>query len=173
MERLLESLTQQRGEILLGLSVLSVALLFVTVLLWRKVTRQERIWRDLMDGVRGDSLERLLLQHLRERMELSTDLTAVAQRVDTLEQQMLQAKRFIGLVKYDAFDDVGGNQSFALAVYDEQGNGAVITSVVGRQDCRVYSKPLVGLRSERDLSQEELRAIAQAKSSGPRTSVSP
>jgi hypothetical protein len=75
-------------------------------------------------------------------------------------------------VKYDAFEDVGGNQSFALAVYDDRGDGALITSLSGRTDCRVYCKPLIAGKSERNLSQEEQRAIQEAVQKGPKSIVS-
>lgn len=85
---------------------------------------------------------------------------------------MTGAKRHVGLVKYDAFEDVGGSQSFALALYDDKGDGALITSLVGRSDCRVYCKPLIGGKSERSLSQEEQRAIREAVQTGPKSIVS-
>jgi hypothetical protein len=78
----------------------------------------------------------------------------------------------LGLVRYDAFEDVGGSQSFALAIYDENGDGAILTSIVGRADCRVYAKPLVKMQSERKLSQEEQRAINDARSDAPKSITS-
>lgn len=105
-------------------------------------------------------------------MEQGEAIESLTKRIQHLEDDMLSAKRFVGLVRYDAFEDVGGNQSFALAVYDSEGNGAVLTSLVGRQDCRVYCKPLMNGRSERDLSREEQRAISEAQSTGPKTIVS-
>ncbi len=130
-------------------------------------------WKDLLQGSRGDNLETLLYDHLRERLLLEEQVRSLKDRADRLEELQKSSKRFVGLVRYDAFEDVGGSQSFALAVYDDQGNGAVITSIVGRSDCRVYCKPLVNGRSERDLSQEEQRAIREARSDAPRTFVSP
>ncbi len=70
-------------------------------------------------------------------------------RVDMLEEKMDGSKRHLGIVRYDAFDDVGGAQSFALALYDDRGDGVVVSSLVGRADCRVYGKPLRSGRSTR------------------------
>lgn len=119
-------------------------------------------WRQLLDGRRGEDLERLLYDHLRERIELQEQTHRLNQRVADLEAKMLRTKRFVGVVRYDAFEDVGGSQSFALAVYDDLGNGAIINSLVGRTDCRVYCKPLVGGKSDRSLSKEELQAMDRA-----------
>jgi hypothetical protein len=74
-------------------------------------------------------------------------------------------------VRYDAFEDVGGAQSFALALYDDQGNGAVMNGIVGRTDCRVYCKPLVAGRSPHNLSQEESRAISEAHADSDRAAA--
>ena len=84
---------------------------------------------------------------------------------------MEKAKSHLGLVRYDAFEDVGGNQSFALALYDDNGDGMIINGLIGRTDCRVYAKPLVGGRSDRNLSQEERRAIEEALSRAPKSVV--
>jgi hypothetical protein len=127
----------------------------------------------LLDGVRGENLERLLYDHLRERMALQEDVNDLEKRTVVLEDKISTTKRHLGLIRYDAFDDIGGAQSFALAIYDDKGDGAVLTSLVGRADCRVYAKPISNGRSERTLSQEEQRAIQDAKSSGPKTIMTP
>lgn len=72
------------------------------------------------------------------------------------------AVRRVGLVRYDAFEDVGGRLSFSCALLDARGNGVVVTSINGRQDTRVYAKPIVEARSQYNLSIEEEEAIRQA-----------
>lgn len=73
-----------------------------------------------------------------------------------------QATRHVALVRYDAFEDVGGRLSFSCAMLDDAANGVVITSINGRQDTRVYAKPIVSGTSPFSLSVEEEDAIAQA-----------
>lgn len=154
--------------------VIAVLILtFVTARLSIRHAKQTNRWRDLLRDSSGDSLEMLLHSQLRERVVLESQITDLRQRVEELETQLAVSKRHLGLVRFDAFDDVGGNQSFALAVYDDKGNGAVLNSIIGRTQNRVYCKPLVNGRSERDLSQEEQRAIREAKASGPKSIVSP
>ena len=134
--------------------------------------RANRRWAAVLAACDGGNLESMLQTHLRERSEQQADLSKLLGRTTKLEDKMRSSKRFVGLVKYDAFDDVGGQQSFALAIYDDEGNGAVVSSIVGRSDCRVYCKPLLGGRSERGLSQEEQRAILDAVAEGPRAIIS-
>lgn len=113
----------------------------------------------------------LLQDHLRERLTLTSDLEQATERIAVLERKVATSKRHLGLVRFDAFEDVGGAQSFALALYDDHGNGAVLNGLVGRTDCRVYAKPLINGRSDRTLSQEESRAVEEASSSAPKAVI--
>lgn len=172
MDTLLERLTQQTPQLLLGLLILNAFLLLVVLALWRKSKAQTAKWRVLLQGSTGESLEKLLLDHLKDRMELRHQLEAAEARISTLEAKLQTAKRHLGLVRYDAFEEVGGSQSFALALFDDNGNGALVTSLVGRSDCRVFCKPLVGGRSERSLSREEERAMDEAVRDGAKSMLS-
>lgn len=173
MEDLFKSLSQHSGETLAGLGVM---VLFLAIVSWRTAARLKRDrdrWRMLLDTQGSQSLENLLEDHLQERLQLQATVEKLEKRVASLEKQLSRSKRHLGLVRFDAFEDMHGQQSFALAVYDDQGNGMVMSSIVGRSDCRVYGKPLLGGRSERTLSQEERRAIDEAVSSNVQSIVSP
>jgi len=78
--------------------------------------------------------------------------------------------RHVGLIRYDAFEDVGGRLSFSCAMLDDHGDGVVVTSINGRQDTRVYAKPVARGQSAYNLSTEEEEAIRQALA-GPREAV--
>jgi Protein of unknown function (DUF4446) len=75
----------------------------------------------------------------------------------------LTALRHVGVVRYDAFGDMGGRLSFSAAVFDAQGDGFVISSINGRSETRTYAKALSGLKSEQALSPEEEQAIHDAQ----------
>lgn len=173
MNTLFQILAHYSGWIVLGLIVAVVLLIAINVSLAAKLRKVQSLWRSLFESASGENVERLLHTHLRERMEMQDQIKGMQAAIEALEYKMMSAKRFAGLVRYDAFEDVGGAQSFALALYDDRGDGILITSLVGRADCRVYCKPLLRGGSERTLSQEEQRAIQEARSSGPRAIVSP
>ncbi len=173
MKSVLDSLSQHAPQILLALLIAAAVLCAV---LWRLAVsvRETRIRiRSLLEGARGENLERLLFDHLRERVELESRLLSAETRITELERRVATSKRHLGIVRYDAFEDVGGSQSFAMALFDDEGNGAVLTSLVGREDCRVYGKALADGASDRSLSQEEARAIEIAKSSARGPAVTP
>jgi len=77
--------------------------------------------------------------------------------------------RRVALLRYDAFEDVGGRLSFSCAMLDEHGTGVVITSINGRQETRVYAKPVTARTSTYNLSAEEEEAIRQAMAESERT----
>lgn len=70
--------------------------------------------------------------------------------------------RHVGVIRFDAFEDMGGRLSFAAALLDGHGDGVVITSINGRQDTRCYAKQVENWTSIHNLSDEERQAIREA-----------
>ncbi len=164
MNDLFSSIAQHSTEVLAVLIVLFLGLGALCLALWRRQRRFEKQWGQVLRGARGESLERLLYDQLRESMQLREQLDRLQADVHALQELGRSTKRHLGIVRYDAFDDVGGAQSFAMALFDDQGNGAILNSVVGRTDCRVYAKSLAKGASDRNLSEEEQKAIERASS---------
>lgn len=162
MDSLLDYIRTNASTVILALIAAILLQTAWQVALARKMKRGNVKWQSLLDGVRGENLERLLQDHLRERMALETQVEGTVDRVSELERKMVRCKRHLGLVRYDAFEDVGGSQSFALSLYDDDGNGVVLSGLIGRTDCRVYCKPIKNGTSERHISQEEQEAIRTA-----------
>jgi hypothetical protein len=171
MRAFLDSLAQRGPAFPLVLAIALALLAAGVAVLSLLHARNERRWAGLLRGADGASLEALLHEHAAERHRLQAEVESLSARVKHLEEKGKSAKRHVGLVRFDAFEDVGGSQSFALAVLDDRGDGAVLSSIVGRQTCRVFAKALVGGRSERELSGEEQRAIREAVAAGPRAAV--
>jgi hypothetical protein len=69
----------------------------------------------------------------------------------------------VGLVRYNAFNDTGGDQSYALALLDDHGDGAIVNGLFHRTECRVYVKPVQEWKSTYSMSDEEAEAIRRAK----------
>lgn len=144
---------------------LLVALVVIGVL-WRHAGALDRRLAGLTQGGDGQSLESALRAAL-DRVD------ALASRVERLEGRTTRAEEVgrhaiqrTGLVRYNPFDDTGGNQSFALALLDADGHGLVVSSLHARQNTRVYAKTVTGGRSEAALSDEEAEALRLAMSSG-------
>ena len=156
------SLTALYPAVLAVLSVLCMGLMVAGVVLHRQVSKLRTVWADLLTGTDGARVESMIRDQLRLSQDIQAELHGTVDRVRVLEDKMRQCKRFVGVVRYNAFEDVGADQSFSLALYDDDGNGAVVTSQVGREINRVYGKLLAGGRSDYSLSAEEQRAIEAA-----------
>jgi hypothetical protein len=79
-----------------------------------------------------------------------------------MNKRLSRSVQRIGLVRFDAFPDVGGEQSFALALLDDDLSGVVLSNLYSRSDSRVYAKDIVQGKSQHALSDEEREAIRQA-----------
>lgn len=95
--------------------------------------------------------------------DVPDDVHALRQEVAALKIEGAQALRNLAVVRYDAFADTGGRLSWSLALLDDGGNGAVITSINGRSEARTYAKTVGAWTSDQQLSPEEESAIGQLK----------
>lgn len=93
---------------------------------------------------------------------MARSLDDVAARTAVLEVAQRRAFQRVGLVRFNPFEETGGNQSFALALLDAAGDGWVLSSLHARAGTRVYAKSIKGGRADAGLSAEETAAIAQA-----------
>lgn len=167
MNGLLTTLNQYSGLIALLLFAVVVVLVVLLNHLNRKQAAMARTWRNILVGVDAENLEHLLLQHMEARDQTAHELGSIRQRLNVLESKMRTSKRFIGFRRYDAFELVGGEQSFSVAICDEDGNGVVLTSQTGRADSRVFAKKLASGKADRDLSDEEWTALQDASAGKP------
>lgn len=148
-----------------------LVLLLVVILIWLAVLQLQylrffqRFWR-LMRGVRGDSLEQLLIEHLKHLTGSMEEIAKVKEAYTYLEAMTTRSIQKVGLVRFNPFSDTGSDQSFALALLDLYDNGVVVSSIHGRQGTRIYAKPVRGGESGNHLSAEELEAISQARRQG-------
>jgi hypothetical protein len=151
----------------LGLAVLLLAgacvgLVIAVILLARRVSSLDVRLAGLTRGADGKSLEAILDAHLDRVYAVSREVEDLAARSARLETTQRRAFQRSGLVRFNPFEDTGGNQSFALALLDAQGNGVVVSSLHSRSGTRVYGKTVTAGRSESQLSTEEAEALRLA-----------
>ena len=101
-----------------------------------------------------------LAARLSETNARTERLVAHAQQVD---ETLAHAVQGVGLVRFRAFQDTGGDQSFSLALADGEGNGVVVSALFGRGATRLYAKPIQGWLSPKALSEEEEEALDRAR----------
>lgn len=165
-------------QLTLALAVVGAVALISFIAALVAMARLRKARREYM-VLRGDGSDRDLLAAVGRSMR---DQDAINKRMDSVaksQEEQAAMGRFalqrFGLVRYDAFEDMGGRLSFSAALIDDHGDGIVITSINGRTETRTYAKPVSKLRSEHNLSDEERAAIDQAagsKTSGSRSVAS-
>lgn len=133
-------------------------LLLGLVVLARRSRRKERV-----DPTGLDPVVRGIFEDHQQSIERLEHAVRMLNSTDKRQEGLIRSTvRHVGMLRYDAFEDVGGRLSFSCAMLDDQGNGVVLTSINGRQDTRVYAKPIAEGASSYNLSSEEEEAIRQA-----------
>ncbi len=110
-------------------------------------------------------VKEVLFSQVEKTKEIDLQLKKIDEKVMSLEAISKISLQKIGVVRFNPFSDMGGNQSFAIALLDSQHNGFVISSLFIKEGNRVYAKAVVNGASEYTLSHEEKEAISRATSS--------
>lgn len=147
-------------------TVLAVALSIAYVLLlflWIKWYRDLRLIKTVLKGTKGESLEPILLQHFQDMERIATLGSSLERRISKLESKAQRAVSSVGVIRYNAFQEMGGEQSFALALQNELSDGIVINCITGRESVRFFCKPIENGKCEVGLTPEEEAAIELAR----------
>ena len=137
-----------------------VLILFAANLL--QLRRAEKRYRILTQGATGKNIDEHLCALADELAELNTRHAEYAERVQKLELISRKTMQRIELYKFNAFKEMGGELSFALALLDGEGDGIVLSNICGREDARLYAKEVEKGSPDQFYSAEERRAIEQS-----------
>ena len=126
----------------------------------RKIKKNQKV---LFSGKTGVDLEEIILKQTKSLQLLDKDiqeLYSISNRINSLSFRGLHK---LGLVRFNPFKDIGGDQSFSIAFLDGKNSGIVLSSLFTREGSKVYSKSIVGGVSEKHpLTEEEKEAIKKA-----------
>lgn len=153
------------GYLLVAAAVLSVIMLAVIILLIvqiRKVSKLKRRLDKFLIGSDGMSLEQDIIGLCEDNRFLKNSAEKNKKDIRSLYKQMESAYQKMGLVKYDAFNQMGGQLSFSLALLDENDNGFILNSVHSTDGCYSYTKEVKNGVSAISLGKEEAEALAIA-----------
>ena len=154
--------TTNIGLVVGGLIIVVLTLAAAVVGLVRRVRGLSRRLESLTRGGDESSLEDVLGTHLDRVRQVVQDVESVSARTTSVERALLGAFSRVGLVRFNPFEDTGGNQSFALALLDGNGDGFVVSSLHARAGTRLYAKSVNRGASDSALSEEEAEALRQA-----------
>ena len=161
-ENIVSSLGFDPGIILIFLMVLMVFVLLYLVRVSMKMSRFMNRYKIFMKGKDAASLETAFAQKFLDVDHLIEVTKNQNLEIAHLKELLARTTNKIGIVKYDAFPDVGGKLSFALAMLDEANTGFVLNAIHSRDNCFLYLKEIVQSESYIMLSDEETQALRQA-----------
>ena len=151
-------------------ALIFVVMLFLILTVWNiyltlNLRQLKKKSRELFRGSKARDLEEIICRQIKDSREISKDIKELAGKNKTTYDLALKSVHKVGIVRFNPFNEVGGNQSFAIALLDDSGDGVTISSLFGREGTRVYAKAIKNKESEYKLSDEEKETIRKAMES--------
>ncbi len=166
MSSIFDNLGIDPGIIIIILLVLTVFLLVKSVSSSMRLSRLERKYKTFMKGSDAQSLEKIFVRKFAQIDKLYEAKEDHEHDILFIKKNLEKMFSKYGVEKYDAFDDVGGKLSFALALLDKDNTGLILNAVHSRDNCFLYLKEIVKGESYVMLSQEEVEALRKAVNFG-------
>lgn len=145
-----------------GLAGITIVLFFLLIINIISVGKWKKKYRKFMGDADAKSLEEHILNKLSDLDKVIENSIVTKEKVDRLESMMNVTFQKIGLVKYDAFDEMGGKLSFSLALLNERNDGFIINAMHSREGCYTYIKEIIAGKSVLILAKEEQDALEMA-----------
>ena len=142
--------------IILGLAALLIILLINIIVLGVKFKKMNKNYKKFMTGASGENLEEQILSRFADIDNLKTETNKLNEDLKKVKENLLITYQKVGVVKYDAFKEMGGKLSFVMALLDKNNNGILLNSVhSSREGCYTYLKEIIKGESFLELSEDE------------------
>lgn len=159
---LLAGLPIDPAYILILLFLIQILLFILLISVNMKYNRLKVSYSSFMKGKDGKNLEESILARFGELESLTAMARDNRRDIDDIYNKMKSHYQKIGIVKYDAFHEMGGNLSFALTMLDEEDNGWILNAMHSREGCYTYIKEIVKGQSYIELAEEESESLERA-----------
>lgn len=159
MNGILESIGIDPFYIFIVIFILQIVLIVLYALLNGRYRKLQRSYQTFMRGKNGKNLEKSIFKKFDELEEISDLVKANEKEIQDIRKKMESHYQKTGIVKYDAFHEMGGNLSFALAMLDENDNGWIFNAMHSREGCYTYIKEILNGESYIELSEEERQCL--------------
>ena len=148
--------------ILLGLAGFVVILLIILLVNAVQIHKLKKKYKMFMDGKNAKTLEESIMSRMDQMDYLITSNKKNENDIQTIYKNMKSTFQKVGLVKYDAFQEMGGKLSFSLALLNETNDGFIINAMHSREGCYTYIKEIIDGNSVITLADEEKEALDMA-----------
>lgn len=158
--------------LLSGIFALILISFAVNVLLFIKLKKINQSAQNFFSGKNGNDLEEVLNNQYKLILKNEKDIKELFDGYEKIFNIAAKGIQKVGVVRYNPFKDMGGNQSFSIALLDRNNSGLIISTLATREGVRVFSKSIIdGECSDFPLIEEEKRAIKIAKTSKKNSTV--
>ena len=144
-----------------NIMIYALTILALALLVW--AIRNEIRMKKLMAGKKAADLEEVLMALVQDLDNLQKSKNKIETDIGQIENRLKKSIRGLSTVRFNPFKDSGGNQSFAIAMLNEDGDGVILSSLYSRERMSVFAKPVKNHVSEYDLTNEEQEALKTAK----------
>lgn len=142
--------------------IIAIIAIIVTGSLYSRMKKFEKAYISLQTFLSGNKLEDLLKANLREVKDLSQLAADLGSRLGQVENKLRGGIDRAELVRFNSFENLGGELSFALTLLNQEGTGVILTGIHTVEESRIYAKAIEKGQAAVKLSQEEKLAIERA-----------
>ncbi len=146
----------------IGGGIFIIALFILVIITLVKIKKINQRFKDFMRGKDAESLEEVIVKYLDKIDKLEEENNERKKQIKDITENLLITYQKIGIVKYDAFNEMGGKLSFSLALLDKQNNGFILNAMHSREGCYTYVKEIIDGNSYIALGEEEKKALDMA-----------
>ena len=150
------------GILIVALVVIILFLIILNIVNIRSISKLKKKYDKFMLGKNAESLENEITDLFEDNKFIKNAIEKNKKDIQTLYKKFESSFQKIGIIKYDAFDQIGGKLSFCMALLDENNNGFILNSVYGAEGCYTYTKEIKNGNCETSLGQEEEKALSIA-----------
>lgn len=152
------------GYVVMGMAGVILLLFILLLITMIKDHGTRKRYKQFMSGENGKSMEKAILDKFSSIDTLEEDVKNINLELEDINAQLITAYQKIGIVKYDAFKEIGGKLSFVLVLLTAEDNGVIINSMHSSKDgCYTYAKDVINGEVNVILSEEEQQALEEAK----------
>ncbi|MCX8128976.1 MAG: DUF4446 family protein [Clostridia bacterium] len=122
-------------------------------------------YNKFMNGLGDANIEQLLENCIEKINGMNIKTRDLENQINSIERNLIQCVQKIGVVRYNAFDNVGSDLSFSIALLDNSDSGIILSGIYARDSSLTYAKPVISGKSKYALSAEEIQALETARKS--------
>ena len=142
--------------------LLILVLLILVVYTMVRLSTMRARYREMMRGSETEDIEGMLIQHIHEVEQVAATNAHILEENELIRQFLRKTLVRTAMVRFRAFEDMGGDLSYAVAMLDANNDGVIFSSIFARADSRSYIKPIKNGSSEYSLTDEEKGVLREA-----------